>query len=103
VPLALGWLRLLGEHHGWVSSEFGLSLLILSIIVVFNALVWWNAQIQRKMDRQRHHAENELRQSERRHRAVVEQASEGITLVDAETLTIIEANHARADAGLSTR
>jgi PAS domain S-box-containing protein len=96
VPLALGYLRLLGERHGWVSNEFGLSLLILSIIVVFNALVWWNAQIQRKMDRQRHHAENELRQSEQRHRAVVEQASEGITLVDAETLTIIESNHALA-------
>jgi PAS domain S-box-containing protein len=96
VPLLLGWLRLLGERHGVVSSEFGLSLLILSIIVVFNALVWWNAQIQRKMDRQRHRAEEVLRQSEVRHRAVVEQASEGITLVDAETLNIIEANHALA-------
>lgn len=37
-----------------------------------------------------------LRQSEERHRAVVEQAADGITLVDAETLTIVEANQAFA-------
>jgi two-component system NtrC family sensor kinase len=96
VPLTLGWLRLLGERRGWVSTEFGLSLLILSIIVVFNTLVWWNAQVQRRADRGRKRAEAELRQSEVRHRAVVEQASEGITLVDAQSLQIIEANHALA-------
>src|SRR5439155_4288173 len=36
VPLLLGWLRLVGERREWISSEFGLSLLILSIIVAFN-------------------------------------------------------------------
>ncbi|MEO6434150.1 MAG: diguanylate cyclase, partial [Tepidisphaeraceae bacterium] len=36
VPLALGWLRIIAENRGWVSSEFGFTLLILSIIVVFN-------------------------------------------------------------------
>src|SRR5439155_25395363 len=45
-------------------------------------------------DQRRERAEAELRHSEQRHRAVVEQASEGITLVDAETLKIIEANQA---------
>jgi PAS domain S-box-containing protein len=96
VPLLLGWLRLVGEKKGVISSEFGFSMLILSIIIVFNALVWWNAQIQRRSDLRRKAIEGELRASEIRHRAVVEQASEGITLVDGETLKIIEANRALA-------
>ena len=65
-------------------------------LVVFNTLVWWNAQVQRRIDHRRKRVEAELRESEVRHRAVVEQASEGITLVDADTLVVIEANHALA-------
>ncbi|MCS7034170.1 MAG: CHASE domain-containing protein, partial [Phycisphaerae bacterium] len=38
----------------------------------------------------------ELRQSEQRHRAVVEQAGEGITLVDAQDLRLLEVNQAFA-------
>jgi PAS domain S-box-containing protein len=37
-----------------------------------------------------------LRESEQRHRVVVEQAADGITLVDAQTLSILEVNHAFA-------
>jgi two-component system NtrC family sensor kinase len=96
VPLLLGWLRLIGEKKEIISREFGFTMLVLSIIVVFNALVWWNAQIQRRIDLRRRGAEDELRESEARHRAVMEQAADGITLVDAQTLRIIEVNEAFA-------
>ena len=46
---------------------------------------------------ERKKAEEELRESEERHRAVVEQAVEGMFLVDAETMRIIEANAAYQD------
>ena len=60
-------------------------------------MVWWNAQIQRRTDQRRKLVEDALRLSEERHRAVMEQAADGITLVDAETLRIMEVNHAFAN------
>ena len=96
-PIVLGYIRLLGERRGWFSGEFGLTVFVLALIVLFNGLVWWNAQIQRRTDQRRRLVEDALRLSEERHRAVMEQAADGITLVDAETLRIMEVNHAFAN------
>ncbi|MEA2711706.1 MAG: two-component system, NtrC family, sensor kinase [Phycisphaerales bacterium] len=94
LPVGLGYLRLLGQRRGWFSADFGLTLFVLGLIVIFNALIWWNAQIQRRVDQRRKLVEDALRLSEERHRAVTEQAAEGIYLVDLETKQIIEANAA---------
>ncbi len=96
LPILLGYARVVGERRGWFGAEFGTSLLVLTLIVVLNGLVWWHAQIQRGIDLQRRRAADALAASEQRYRAVVAQASEGITLVDAETLTIVETNNALA-------
>jgi PAS domain S-box-containing protein len=52
-----------------------------------------NLYLQQQID-ERNLAERELRSSEERYRAVMEQSSEGITLLDPQTLTILETNHA---------
>jgi len=96
LPIVLGYLRLIGERRQWFSADFGLTLFVLSLIVIFNALIWWNSQIQRRNDQRRRLTEDALRLSEERHRAVMEQAAEGITLVDAESLRIMEVNQAFA-------
>ena len=43
IPLALGWLRTIGERAGLFDTAFGRPILILSLIVSFAALVMWNA------------------------------------------------------------
>ena len=45
LPIVLGWLRLTGERRGWFSSEFGLTLFVLALIVLFNLLIWWIAPV----------------------------------------------------------
>jgi PAS domain S-box-containing protein len=96
LPVVLGYVRLLGERHDVFSAEFGLTLFVLALIVLFNGMVWWNAQIQRRIDQRRKLVEDALRISEERHRTIMEQAGDGITLVDAESLRILEVNHAFA-------
>ena len=96
LPVLLGYLRLIGERRDWFSSDFGLTLFVLGLIVLFNLLIWWNALVQRRVDQKRRLVQEALQLSEERHRAVMEQAADGITLVDAETLRILEVNHAFA-------
>jgi two-component system NtrC family sensor kinase len=60
LPLILGWLYLMGVRHLVFSNEFGLSLLVLGIIVILNTLIWWSAQILRRTDARRREAEQLL-------------------------------------------
>ena len=97
LPIILGWLRLIGERRDWFSSDFGLTLFVLALIVLFNLIIWWIAQLQRRTEQRRKITQEALQLSEERHRAVMEHAADGITLVDAETLRILEVNQAFAE------
>ncbi len=58
-------------------------MLILANILIFNLLIWWCATAMRDGDMRRRITEEVLRDSEERHRsAILEQAAEGIYLVD---------------------
>ena len=94
VPLLIGWLRMHGQRRGWYENETGLALFVLANILVFNGLIWWCARVLHASDTRHRRSEQELRQSEQRHRAVMEQAAEGIYLVDLESKRIIESNAA---------
>lgn len=61
VPVVLGWLRLEGERAGLYSTEIGVSLLVISNVVVFAALVRWNASLLYRAENERRRAEEELR------------------------------------------
>ncbi|TAM48233.1 MAG: PAS domain S-box protein [Gammaproteobacteria bacterium] len=63
VPPLLGGIRLIGERAGLYGLEFGLALFAASNVVVFTALVWWNAHLLARLDRQRHGVLEELRQA----------------------------------------
>jgi diguanylate cyclase (GGDEF)-like protein/PAS domain S-box-containing protein len=43
VPLVLGWLRLQGERAGFYTGDLGADLVMVTMIVLFVALIWWNA------------------------------------------------------------
>ncbi|TWU48570.1 Signal transduction histidine-protein kinase BarA [Rubripirellula tenax] len=41
IPTLLGWMRWWGQQMGWFDQVMGLSLFVLSNIVVFSCLIWW--------------------------------------------------------------
>jgi PAS domain S-box-containing protein len=94
IPLLLGWLRLQGERLDLYDSSFGLALLAVVTIVLLVVIVWWTARLLRRLDVERAKTQEQLRASEEQNRIVVQQAADGITLVDAETLRILDVNRA---------
>ncbi len=62
IPILLGWICLRGEIAGMYGMELGLALHATVNIVVFAALVWWNARRLNKEYDQRSRAEIEIRE-----------------------------------------
>jgi two-component system, NtrC family, sensor kinase len=93
-PLLFGWLILRGARIGLYEPESGLALLVLANIVIFNLIVWWSSHVVHASDTHRRLSQEVLRQNEERHRAVMEQAAEGIYLVDLATKHLLDSNAA---------
>lgn len=45
IPLVLGALLFSSEKHGFFATESGISLFAFAIIVLFTAVIWWNAKL----------------------------------------------------------
>ncbi len=50
LPVVLGYIRMWGYWKGIFSTEFGVTILVLSVIVTFAAIVWYNAYLLNKRD-----------------------------------------------------
>ncbi len=72
VPAILGWLSLLGQRQGWYGPVFGMSLLVVSAMVIFAALIWLNAWLLYRADRRRGLVEDALSDSEALYHSLVE-------------------------------
>ena len=68
VPVVLGLLRLFGYWGGLFSPEFGVAILVLGIVIVLLAIIWYNAGLLNNRDIKRLEAERTLRESEARFR-----------------------------------
>ena len=66
LPVLLGYLRLIGFWEGYLSTELGALLLVLSIIGCFVVIVWHHALLLNKRDAQRQQALAELKAGESR-------------------------------------
>lgn len=53
LPAALGWLRLTGERMGFYNGEVGVALFVVSVMLVFSILIWWNARALFRTDIER--------------------------------------------------
>jgi PAS domain S-box-containing protein len=78
IPIVAGWLRLKGQQAGLYESEFGVVLMVLSSIIILAAVVWWTTRLLYRTDVERKQAEETLRKSEARNRAVVDTATDAI-------------------------
>lgn len=96
IPVNAGLLYLVGEPR----LEFMLDpevlegpALVIVVGAVFGLLRDLSLQLQRQLERWRQ-AASELRESEDRYRVVVEETSEGVALIDADSLRVLEGNPA---------
>ncbi|HTJ50141.1 MAG TPA: ATP-binding protein [Cyclobacteriaceae bacterium] len=59
-PVLLGYLRLLGQWNEIYSVEFGGALLIVTIIVAFIGLIWYNSNVLNERDKLRRDTEHRI-------------------------------------------
>ena len=60
IPAVVGWVSWLAQQEGISDQVMGMSLFVLANIVLFTALIWWNAASLDRMDRERRRAERRL-------------------------------------------
>ncbi|MGO9411593.1 MAG: sensor histidine kinase [Spirochaetia bacterium] len=81
VPAVLGWLRMRGELAGLYDTRFGLTLLVMSNIVLLTLTIWVNARSLQRMDQKRRAAEEEQRAAEKRYRSTLDHMMEGCQII----------------------
>ena len=84
VPSILGYLRMEGYRSGIYSNEFGVALLIIFIIIIFAAIVWYNASLLNRRDMQKLQAEQALHDSEVQIAAIFENAPDVVVVINKE-------------------
>ena len=82
IPLALGWLRVLGQEAGYFDTAFGTAMLALVMITMLATLLWWTAQGVSRQTQLTRAAEESVRQSEARYRSLFEVAVYGVLTID---------------------
>ncbi|MHB1837571.1 MAG: histidine kinase dimerization/phospho-acceptor domain-containing protein, partial [Solirubrobacteraceae bacterium] len=60
IPAVLGWLQWVAQRERLIDHVMGLSLYVVANIVVFTALIWWNAASLERSDRARQRAARRL-------------------------------------------
>ncbi len=83
-PIILGWLRLAGENTGLYNTAFGISMHVVSLIVIFTFVVLRSGHNLMVLDEQRMQAKRILVTHEKRFRALIENNDDIITLANAE-------------------
>ncbi len=84
VPAVLGLLRLQGSWAGIYNNEFGTAIYVLSIIVIFAGITWYNAFLLNKRDMLKKQTEDALRDSELHIQAIFHNAPDAVILMDSD-------------------
>src|SRR6266850_2409010 len=84
VPLILGYLRLKGEQAEIYRTEFGVSLMAMSTMLVFIVLIWLSVRSVHKAEQHRMAAEEALKHSQAFYHSLVESLPQNILRKDME-------------------
>ncbi len=82
-PPLFGWLRLQGERAGLYPFEFGLALMVMSMMLAMAVLAYWIIHAVEKEDRTRAYAKA-IKRSEEKYRSVTESATDAIISTDSQ-------------------
>lgn len=74
LPILIGWLRLAGQRAEYYDTIFGVVLLVISFIISFVTILWFNAHALNRMDTAREQVEKEKEETEERFRIMADTA-----------------------------
>jgi PAS domain S-box-containing protein len=94
VPFLLGWMRLSVQRAGYVDLGFGTSLLVLSITIIFIAIIWQSAAKLNHAEQQRLAAEAAVGESERKFSLIYDRAAFAIAITRLSDSVIVDVNKA---------
>ncbi len=90
IVILLAWARVEGQKRGWFSMELGITLSATASLAMIIAIVWWQAVMADRFDDQRRVAEEqrrtaiqELAAKQELLQAVIDTASDGVIVADA--------------------
>ncbi len=83
IPLILGWVINRGQKANLYDPSFAMSLLAVSLSMIFLVLIWRHAKFFNKIDAQRRTIEAELQESEARYRFLADAIPHMVYVVDA--------------------
>ena len=63
LPIVLSILSLQGQRAGFYEMEVGLGLFTMSNIIIFTIVIWWNAGILYRLDRERRQSDMDLKEA----------------------------------------
>ena len=85
IPTLLGLFRLESTRAGIVNNEFGTAIFVISIIVIFGFITWYNASLLNKRDMSRRKTDQALRDSEEQITAIFNNAPDVVMVIDSDS------------------
>ena len=84
IPSALGLFRLFGNWGGLYNTDFGATLFVLSVIILFAGITWYNAVLLNRRDMLRIRSEEALHEREDQIQAIFNNAPDAVVVVDSD-------------------
>ena len=81
-PAALAWMAAAGQGSDYFGASFGISLFVVSTIVLFTTLIWWNASSLNRVDAARTRAQRELSRKSAILESVLNSMGDGVVVAD---------------------
>jgi PAS domain S-box-containing protein len=88
VVVLAGWVRLAGERSGLYAAEFGVALFAIFTIVLLTLLIGGTARSLFRADVERRSAEEKLKESEQRQKAILASIADVVVITDADGVVI---------------
>ncbi len=81
-PGVFAWLATAGQRVGFFEPAFGISLFVVSTIVLFSSLIWWNARSLNRIDTERSRVQKELQRNAAILKSVLNSMGDGVVVAD---------------------